>query len=249
VKVLSANETVQQIQLSSRRARLSQSIGTNGTLIKSVYSVGSIISGKISGFASYGAFIVFDDGITGLLHANAISRSPLDRNITQLFRIGQRIKVAVASVDPVAGRCGLSTKEFEESAGDILLNATEVFENAELVFERFETSDDFTKCSDRYYVIFLQHCRRLKIKQQVASMKTAEETSPRYLLPTEGSVVSVKVSGISPTIGVYVLMEDGRFGLIKKHQISREHVDGPVLSKLFHVGQRIKSVVICANNR
>ena len=138
VKILSANETTQQIQLSARRAKLSQSTSTNGTLIKSIYSVGSIITGKISGFANYGAFVVFDDGITGLLHAKEISRSPLDRNITQLFRTGERIKVVVSSVDPVAGRCGLSTKEFEESAGDILVNATKVFENAEAVFERFE---------------------------------------------------------------------------------------------------------------
>ena len=80
-------------------------------------------------------------------------------------------------------------------------------------------------------------------------MRTAANTSTRPLMPTEGSVVSVRVSGISPNAGVYVLMEDGRSGLIKKHQISRGHIEGSALSQLFHIGQIIKSVVICANNR
>ena len=50
------------------------------------YKVGMIVYGKITGIKPYGAFVTFDDGITGLIHISELSNGFV-RNINHFVKI------------------------------------------------------------------------------------------------------------------------------------------------------------------
>lgn len=62
------------------------------------YKPGMIVYGKISGIKPYGAFVSFEDGVSGLVHISEISSSYV-RNIDQYFKINSYIMTKVIDVD------------------------------------------------------------------------------------------------------------------------------------------------------
>ncbi|MDJ0716357.1 MAG: S1 RNA-binding domain-containing protein [Prochloraceae cyanobacterium] len=96
-------------------------------------SPGTLKAGKIVSIKPYGVFVDLE-GVTGLLHIKQVSNSHVD-SLTNLFKIGQEIKVAIVEVDDYKNRISLSTKILENYPGEILEKMDEVMINAE---ERLE---------------------------------------------------------------------------------------------------------------
>ena len=74
---------------------------------------GSIVRGKVTGVAPFGAFVEIEGGKTGLVHISEIC----DRYIkhpSEELTVGQIVKVKVISIDLAKKRIGLSIKK----AGD-----------------------------------------------------------------------------------------------------------------------------------
>lgn len=69
---------------------------------------GSILQGKISGIAPFGAFVELEGGKTGLVHISEVS-STFVEDISKHLTQGQSVKVKVMSVDE-NGKIGLSIK-------------------------------------------------------------------------------------------------------------------------------------------
>ena len=71
---------------------------------------GEIVSGVVKNIQPYGAFIQTDKGIDGLLYIEDISvariKSPYER-----FKIGQKIKIMIKSIDRRTNRVILTYKE------------------------------------------------------------------------------------------------------------------------------------------
>ena len=71
---------------------------------------GEIVSGVVKNIQPYGAFIQTDKGIDGLLYIEDISvariKSPYER-----FKIGQKIKIMIKSIDKRTNRVILTYKE------------------------------------------------------------------------------------------------------------------------------------------
>ena len=73
------------------------------------YKIGMTVYGKITGIKPYGAFVKFDDGITGLIHISEISHQYV-KNITDFLNLGDTIYVEVLEVDDELSHLKLSIK-------------------------------------------------------------------------------------------------------------------------------------------
>ena len=69
---------------------------------------GSILQGKVTGIAAFGAFVELEGGKTGLVHISEISNEYVE-DISKHLTVGQEVKVKVMSVDD-NGKIGLSIK-------------------------------------------------------------------------------------------------------------------------------------------
>lgn len=73
---------------------------------------GSILRGKVTGIAPFGAFIELEGGKTGLVHISEVSSEYVD-DISKHLTAGQSVKVKVLSVDE-QGKISLSIKKAAE---------------------------------------------------------------------------------------------------------------------------------------
>ncbi len=73
------------------------------------YKVGMTVYGKISGIRPYGAFVKFDDGVTGLIHISEISNGFV-RNIDHFVNVDDYVMTKVIDIDLVHKQLRLSFK-------------------------------------------------------------------------------------------------------------------------------------------
>ena len=77
---------------------------------------GMIVYGIVKNIRPYGAFVEIGGGIVGLVHIEDISvariKSPYER-----FKIGQKIKIMIKSIDRKTNRVILSYKEMLRNVG------------------------------------------------------------------------------------------------------------------------------------
>lgn len=71
--------------------------------------VGSIVKGKVSRIADYGAFVQLESGETGMVHISEVDRSYV-RNIRDYIREGDEVTVKVIAVKE-DGKIDLSVKQ------------------------------------------------------------------------------------------------------------------------------------------
>ncbi len=73
--------------------------------------VGSVLEGKVTGIANFGAFVEVADGVTGMVHISEVSSSFVN-DIHEHLTEGQTVKVKVLSVEE-NGKIALSIKKAE----------------------------------------------------------------------------------------------------------------------------------------
>lgn len=73
------------------------------------YKVGMVVYGKVTGVKPYGAFIGFDDGVTGLVHISEISNKFV-KDITTFLEVGDYCMLKVIDVDQENAQLRLSYK-------------------------------------------------------------------------------------------------------------------------------------------
>ncbi len=71
--------------------------------------IGAIISGKITGLTSFGAFVSLPDGKSGMVHISEVSGTFV-KDIKDVLSEGQEVKVKVVSISP-EGKISLSIKK------------------------------------------------------------------------------------------------------------------------------------------
>lgn len=89
--------------------------------IKNDLKEGSIVNGIVKNIRKYGAFVDIGGGIVGLLHIEDISISRI-KSPEERFKVGQKIKVLIKSIDKNSNKVVLSHKEllgnFEQNIQD-----------------------------------------------------------------------------------------------------------------------------------
>lgn len=75
------------------------------------YQIGEVIEGVVTKVQTYGAFLAFENGQSGLLHISEIS-DKFVRNVHQFCPLGAKFKVKVIDVDEANHFLRLSLKQF-----------------------------------------------------------------------------------------------------------------------------------------
>ena len=77
------------------------------------YPVGTKVSGKVRGFAEYGAFVELDNNLEGMIHISDISWTKRVAHPQDVLKKGQKVEVAVLSVDAQNRRIALGLKQLQ----------------------------------------------------------------------------------------------------------------------------------------
>jgi len=102
--VLDVNAKEQRISLGLKQAQVDP-----WSEIAAKYTVGSVVKGKVSKIASFGAFVELEDGVDGLVHISQISDQRIDK-VRDALEVGQEVEARVMKVDRAERRIGLSIK-------------------------------------------------------------------------------------------------------------------------------------------
>ena len=78
------------------------------------YKVGMTVYGVISGIKPYGAFVAFDEGVTGLIHISEVSNGFV-KNIANYVKIGDYCMLKVIEIDKEHKQLRLSFKALEQN--------------------------------------------------------------------------------------------------------------------------------------
>ncbi|MEW6229225.1 MAG: bifunctional 4-hydroxy-3-methylbut-2-enyl diphosphate reductase/30S ribosomal protein S1, partial [Bacillota bacterium] len=111
VKVLSVDLERERVSLG-----LKQTLPDPWDEVTTRYPVGSIVTGKVTKLADFGAFVALGPGIEGLIHISQLA----DRRVArpeEVVKPGDEVAVKVISVRPRDRRIGLSLKE-AQAEGD-----------------------------------------------------------------------------------------------------------------------------------
>ena len=82
------------------------------------FPVGSVVKGKVSKIASFGAFVELEDGVDGLVHISQISDQRVEK-VKDALEVGQEVEARVVKVDRAERRIGLSIRAMTMSDEEI----------------------------------------------------------------------------------------------------------------------------------
>lgn len=97
--VLSAREYLKEEEAKERAARIAQ------------IQVGAVMDGTVESLQSYGAFIRFEDGLSGLVHVSQICEKRI-KTPADVLKTGEQVKVKVIGIKD--GKLSLSIKALAE---------------------------------------------------------------------------------------------------------------------------------------
>ncbi|MBW4696871.1 MAG: 30S ribosomal protein S1 [Aphanocapsa lilacina HA4352-LM1] len=127
LKFLEVDEERNRLVLSHRRALVERRMNK--------LEAGQVVIGRVRGIKPYGAFIDIG-GVSGLLHISEISHDHIETPHS-VFNVGDEVKVMVIDLDAERGRISLSTKQLEETPGAMTQDKQAVFDNAEVMAEKY----------------------------------------------------------------------------------------------------------------
>lgn len=78
------------------------------------YEAGNVLTGKVTGIQPYGAFVALDDETQGLVHISEVKHGFV-KDINDVLKIGDEVKVKVLSVNEENGKISLSIRATEEA--------------------------------------------------------------------------------------------------------------------------------------
>jgi len=117
--VIDVNPKEQRISLGLKQAQTDP-----WAEIASKYSVGSVVKGKVSKLASFGAFVELEDGVDGLVHISQISEDRVEK-VKDALTVGQEVEARVIKVDRAERRIGLSIRAMSMTEDEVRQLASE----------------------------------------------------------------------------------------------------------------------------
>ena len=75
--------------------------------------IGSVVEGKVTSIAKFGAFVLLPDGKSGLVHISEIANAYVS-DVGEFVQVGQSVKVRVLNISE-DGKINLSIKRAEET--------------------------------------------------------------------------------------------------------------------------------------
>ena len=116
-----ADRVKRRLVVSNRRVKLEAAT--------SELEPGRVVEGTVRLVKDYGAVVRLASGVEGLLHISQLSQVFV-KNVSDCLQPGAAVRCVVIKVDADDGSISLSTKMLEGSPGEMLKNATAVYERA-----------------------------------------------------------------------------------------------------------------------
>ena len=76
--------------------------------------IGSVVEGKVTSIAKFGAFVLLPEGKSGLVHISEIANAYVS-DVNEFVQVGQSVKVRVLNISE-EGKINLSIKRAEEQS-------------------------------------------------------------------------------------------------------------------------------------
>ncbi len=122
--LLKAGETVEAVVLGVNLAERRMSLGLKQALgdpwddVERKFAVGTVVEGTVTRITNFGAFIEIAEGVDGMIHVSEISAEKRINHPRDVFKVGQRLKAQVISVDKEKRQLRLSVKQMVPSSLD-----------------------------------------------------------------------------------------------------------------------------------
>lgn len=78
------------------------------------YKIGEIVEGKVTGIQPYGAFVLMDRNVNGLIHISEISDGYV-KDINRYIHVGDTVRVKIIEIDLSTKQAKLSLKALNRS--------------------------------------------------------------------------------------------------------------------------------------
>lgn len=124
VKVITVDENAKKLVLSAKVV-LKEREAENDRAKMAMIVPGSVFEGTVESLMPYGAFVVMDNGLTGLVHISKICMKRISKP-SEVLKVGQKVKVKVLEVKD--GKISLSIRDVETNTSDIVTEEIETFD-------------------------------------------------------------------------------------------------------------------------
>jgi small subunit ribosomal protein S1 len=177
VHVLELDHDKQRIALSLRRVHADP-----WPSVEQTYLVGQAIEGMVSNVVDFGAFVVLEDGIEGLLHVSEMADGQLSEPYSYVKR-GDRVTVRVARIEADRRRIGFTQQGLDlqgpTDVPDVSVNDSPPSEGAE------QTDADTPEEIGEEGIMPPEMGAPEELDQQANLTDTAEETDEEDTVPPE----------------------------------------------------------------
>ncbi|MBN2406127.1 MAG: 30S ribosomal protein S1 [Elusimicrobia bacterium] len=79
------------------------------------YQVGNIIEGKITHTTDFGAFVMLNEGVEGLIHVSDMTWDKEVEHPSEFVQVGDTVKVKILSIEPDKQKLSLGLKQLEDN--------------------------------------------------------------------------------------------------------------------------------------
>jgi len=238
-------------------------------LVPEKYPVGKRVTGKIVSIVDYGAFVVLEEGVEGLIHVSEMSWTKKIKNPRSMLEIDEEVEVVVSEVDAEKRRLSLSlratqTNPWEQVAetynvGSTIKGVVRNLTDFGAFVEIVPGVDGLVHISDMSWTRRINHPSEVVQKgDEVEAVITSVDSynqrislSMKELLPNEweeyanshgvGDVVGGSVTNVTD-FGVFVELAPGVEGLCHISEIDRN--EGLSLAEMFSPGNQVKCRIL-----
>ncbi len=238
-------------------------------LVPEKYPVGKRVEGKIVSIVDYGAFVVLEEGVEGLIHVSEMSWTKKIKNPRSMLEIDQEVEVVVSEVDADKRRLSLSLRATQPnpweqvaetySVGSTIKGVVRNLTDFGAFVEIVPGVDGLVHISDMSWTRRINHPSEVVQKgDEVEAVITSVDSynqrislSMKELLPNEweeyanshgvGDVDTGSVTNVTD-FGVFVELAPGVEGLCHISEIDRD--EGLSLAEMFTPGQQVQCRIL-----
>ena len=236
------------------------------------YQVNSIVKGRVTKLADFGAFIELEEGIEGLAHISEFSWVKKIQSPGELLSVGDEVECMILGYDLQAGRVSLGLKQVNANpwttilekyhAGTRLTRKVVKVTNVGAFIELEEGIDGFLHADDISWTRKIKHPgSELSVGQELEVMVVAVDKNSRNIklgikqlsedpwmsfaaAYKPGSQIEGEVSSVTD-FGVFLKVPGGIEGLIHKTNLSESREENPEDAlKRYHAGDKINAIVL-----
>ena len=236
------------------------------------FEIGSVVKGRVSSIVDYGAFVVLDSGIEGLVHINELSWTRKTKHPSQIVKEGEELEFKIIDIKKDSRKLGLSLKQTQANPwvdiekkyqiGDVGEFEVVSVNDFGLFVKVDEEIDGLIRSSDVSWTENLNLLENYKVGDKVkAKVLELDAQAEKFSLSVKhldedpwsnienkypiGSRHTVQVTRFE-NFGAFVALEEGVEGLIHVSEISKKRVSHP--QDVLKIGDKVEAEIVSIDN-